>query len=243
MKTLAINGSPRGAAGNTDLILQNLLTGMRGSGVTTETIYLDKLNIKQCAGCFSCWFRTPGKCVFHDDMPPLLDKVIDADLVIYATPLYSASMTGLIKNFLDRLLPMILPFFVENPDLNGCTRHPLRYESNKKRKIFLVSTAGFPELRHFEALIHTFKHVAELQHAEYLGEILYPAAGLLKAVSYQDQITIYSQSLQIAGKQLAEHGKIDNELLAKLHEPLMSAQEYRDYVNDIFQKKLADKNS
>ena len=99
MKVIAINASPRGSKSCTDKILHHLLEGINQTGAETETIYLANKKIHHCIGCFTCWLKTPGKCVFEDDMNPILEKFVDADLVIYGTPLYCFTMTGLLKNF------------------------------------------------------------------------------------------------------------------------------------------------
>lgn len=238
MNILAINSSPRGKIGHTDFMLQNLLMGMRQADNTVETIYLNQLNIRPCHGCVSCWFKTPGKCIYDDDMRTLLLKIKKADLIIYATPLYVFSMTGLMKNFLDRTLPLASPFFVENKNDPNLTAHPKRDQNNTPKKIFLVSSAAFPEMKHFEPLVHTFKYYVEASGGRYLGEILKPASELLRDKNRQDQVAIYAKNLQLAGEQLVERDVINPDLLSKLHEPWASPKAYREYVNSMFQEML-----
>jgi len=239
MNILAINGSPHGSLGNTDLVLQPLLKGMESAGATIETIYLDKLNIKHCIGCFNCWFKTPGKCIHNDDMPPLLEKLANADLIIYTTPLYVFSMSGLMKDFLDRLIPNVLPFFETTS--TGLTTHPARHPRTTRQKILLVSSCGFSEEKHFAPLIQTFKHFAQEGNAEYLGEILKPAAWLLKQESMREKTAAYYNDLCTAGKQLIVQGKIDAELLGKLRQSWVSDSELRAIANKRFHSLLDDK--
>ncbi|OGT07501.1 MAG: hypothetical protein A2X78_00450 [Gammaproteobacteria bacterium GWE2_37_16] len=241
MNILAINGSPHGNLGNTDLILQPLLRGMESTGAKTETIYLNKINIKHCIGCFNCWFKTPGKCIHHDDMAPLLEKKRSADLIIYATPLYVFSTTGLMKVFLDRGIPNLMPFFEENSDGSKLTKHPERYPRTAPQKMLLVSSCGFPEEKHFAPLIQTFKHAAEENGTEYIGEILKPAAWLLKEEDMCEKANAYYADLYTAGKYLITQGKIDAELLKKLHQSWLSDHEIRAMVNKEFHSMLNDK--
>ena len=72
MKVLAINGSPRGQFGNTEVLLKPFLEGCAEAGAEIETIYLKDKEIKHCIGCFTCWTKTPGKCIHKDDMEELL---------------------------------------------------------------------------------------------------------------------------------------------------------------------------
>jgi len=235
MNVLAINGSPRGENGCTNMMLQSLLEGMRQAGAETKIIKLDDKQIHHCIGCFSCWTKTPGKCVFHDDMTGLLNHIVEADFIVYATPLYYFTMTGLFKNFLDRCLPLASPFMEENDQ--GITIHPGRYD-RKKRKMLLVSPCGFPELSHFDALLATFKKIAEVGEAEYLGEILRPAAGLMLVEELQDKVAPYFDLLKQAGMQLMESNSINPEIYQRLHEAWISPEEFREKANQHFKSEL-----
>ena len=77
MKALAINGSPRMKASSTWHMLKPLLAGMEAAGATTEVIHVRKLDLKPCIGCFTCWVRTPGKCIHDDAMGDTLKLVED----------------------------------------------------------------------------------------------------------------------------------------------------------------------
>ena len=106
MKVLAINGSPRGAIGKYRGFLKPFLKGCEEAGAEIETIYLKDKDIKHCSGCFTCWTKTPGKCIHKDDMEELLDKISQADIMVYATPLYYYTVTGIMKDFMDRMIPL-----------------------------------------------------------------------------------------------------------------------------------------
>lgn len=237
MLILAINGSPSGQLGNTDLVLQNLLKGMESAGATTETIYLNKLNIKHCIGCFNCWFKTPGKCIHNDDMAQLLEKRTKADLIIFATPLYVYSMTGLMKDFLDRCLPLAMPFFTED-QTGKSTVHPKRHPRTAPQKMLLVSSCGFPEEKHFAPLVHTFKYIAEQTNSIYLGEVLKTTPFLLKEASMADKAAAYYKNLNLAGKQLILQEKIDSGLLDELSKSWIPNDKLRLVVNEYFHKML-----
>jgi multimeric flavodoxin WrbA len=112
MKVLAINGSPRGAKGNTEQILQPFLEGAREAGAETEVIYLKDKKINHCRGCFTCWTKTPGVCVHKDDVPGILETLREAEVVVYATPLYVFTVSGLMKDFMDRVIPMAQPYII-----------------------------------------------------------------------------------------------------------------------------------
>lgn len=69
MKILALNSSPRtGGESLTELMLGHLTAGMTAAGAKVEIINLREKTIKNCIGCFTCWTKTPGKCLHKDDM-------------------------------------------------------------------------------------------------------------------------------------------------------------------------------
>ena len=127
MKVLAINSSARiGGESKTEFMLEHLVQGMRETGAQVEVINLYEKKIKHCVGCFTCWTKTPGQCIHKDDMSgEIFPKYIDSDLAVLATPLYKYAVNSIMKTFIDRTLPDLLPFFVLK---NGVTRHPYRYE-------------------------------------------------------------------------------------------------------------------
>ena len=90
MKILALNSSPRsGGQSKTEIMLNALVSGMRKAGADVEVVHLRKKKIKNCAGCFSCWTKTPGTCIHKDDMTQeLFPKWLESDLVVLASPLY-----------------------------------------------------------------------------------------------------------------------------------------------------------
>lgn len=70
MKVLAINGSPNKDKGNTAIILNPFLEGMRETGADVRLYYTEDLTVNPCKGDLSCYLRTPGKCIHNDDNEP-----------------------------------------------------------------------------------------------------------------------------------------------------------------------------
>ncbi len=123
MYVLALNGSPRLENSSTFHMLKPLLEGMEKGGATTEVIPIARLHLKGCQGCFSCWTKTPGVCIHKDSMAEVLPKYIQADFLIFGTPLYYFLMSGQMKTFIDRLLPLSEPSLVrreDDPSLTNC---------------------------------------------------------------------------------------------------------------------------
>ncbi len=237
MKVLALDGSPHAEKGCTSHILKNLLAGMQEAGAQTELVELARYKINHCLGCFICWIKTPGKCVHKDDMGPFLEKYAAADILVFGTPLYHFNMTGLLKDFIDRTLPIAEPWFVSNPDNPGLSAHPCRYQ--KTRSIMLVSPAGFPEKGNFRPLVNWFKEYAQIEGSKYLGEIL--AAGipvLMNKEGFKDIIRDFDLVVFESGKQLILNGTISVDLKERFSRDLFPGgpEAFRKFGNENWQK-------
>ena len=98
-KVLILSSSPR-RNGNSDLLCDRFLEGAKASGHDVEKIFLKDKNINYCTGCGSC---SMGKsCPQKDDMPEILEKMIAADVIVMATPVYFYTMCGQMKTLIDR---------------------------------------------------------------------------------------------------------------------------------------------
>jgi multimeric flavodoxin WrbA len=236
MKITAINGSPRGKGGNTYIMVEEFLAGAREEGAEVEHILLAGKNIHHCIGCFTCWVKTPGVCVFKDDMAAILPKIW-SDIFVIATPLYVDNVTGLMKNFLDRCLPSADPHF--EPDALGESRHVQR-EKKTPPKIVIISNCGYPEQTHFEPLKVYFRRVARNMHTEILAEIYRGEGELLKA----DNLLIkpiqymYKRLLRKCGREVVKHGRLMADTMAELEKPLISYDSYLKNANEYWDKML-----
>ncbi len=226
VKILAVQGSPRPKESNTEILLQEFLKGCRSQGAETETIYLREKKIHPCVGCYTCWAKTPGSCVFKDDMPELLERVRESDILVYATPLYNYNMTALLKAFQERLLPLLDPHLVKTGETY---RHPHRYEGT--RSVVLVSTCGFPEASHFDPLRHVFRHMEGNGGSPVIGEILMPGGELLKQAGMRDQAQDLLRMAFQAGVEAVRDGRVSKETEAKIQKPLLSPDELAEMAN------------
>lgn len=104
MKVIAICGSPR-KNGNTEILLKEVLKGAQKEGAGTELIQLAGKNIKYCLGCDNC--RYP--CKIKGDMDKIYKKMIEADVIIVGSPIYYCTVSGLLKNFMDRCACLLHP--------------------------------------------------------------------------------------------------------------------------------------
>lgn len=228
MKILAINGSPKGEKGNTEVILKPFLKGCEEAGAKTETVYLKDKNIKHCSGCFTCWTKTPGKCIHKDDMEELLEKVLEADIIVYATPLYYFTVTGIMKDFMDRMLPLNNREIVKKGDNYT---HPKRFGKAAAKSV-LISNCGFPGQYNFSGLVETFKVMTKGNLA---GAILCAQGGILQVVNMDDMVKkLYSpflSALVSAGKEIVNYGYIKDETQAILDKDVIDPEIYIKNAN------------
>lgn len=106
-----------------------------------------------------------------------MPKVIASDIVGFATPLYVDNVTGVMKNFMDRLIPLGDPHWEK--DEHGECRHVKRHE--KPTKIVASANCGFPEQSHFQVLRVLFKRIARNFHCELVAEIYRGGGALLRS--------------------------------------------------------------
>lgn len=105
MKILAIHGSPKTIRSTTRRITQSVLEGAAEAGAEIELVDLCDLRVTPCTACEGCSFN--GICVFDDDLPSLVDRMKEADGIVFASPVYIDNVSGQMKIFFDRLADAI----------------------------------------------------------------------------------------------------------------------------------------
>lgn len=190
MKILAVNGSPNGPSGNTDILMQAFLSGAKVAGADIDMVYLKDKNINHCKGCFNCMQKTPGVCCQNDDMGYLLDKVQQADVLVYGTPLHTYTVTSYMKIFMDRNMA-------------------LTFAEPTYKKMVLVSTCGLPQKHVFTGLIETFK-LMENPYRERVGMILCPSGSVLSVEQFKSLNQWFLNAREDAGRELVQSGIISS---------------------------------
>lgn len=103
MKNVIILSASARKGGNSDVLCDEFMKGALKAGHQVEKIRLAEQNIQYCRGCGVC--NQTHKCILKDDMAVILDKIIQADVIVMATPVYFYTMNGQMKTMIDRLVP------------------------------------------------------------------------------------------------------------------------------------------
>lgn len=223
---LVLNGSPRGDKGNTNVLSEAFLKGMRQAdgGIKVKTYLCNKMSVSNCTGCFGCWNKTPGVCIFKDDMPALLKDYLAADVILYVTPLYYYGMTALLKKVIERLLPLNKPYMVKE---DGKYTHSKRYDE-KKHKHILISTCGFPERHNFRSMID---HCDVLAGGKLDESILCTGGELLTMTELAEVTGGYIGAATKAGYEFLSSGKISAETATELEKGFVGTEAFVDMAN------------
>ena len=102
-KVLILSSSPR-KGGNSETLAAAFAKGAREAGNQVETVSLREKQVGFCKGCLAC--LKLGHCVIKDDAVEIADKMHDADVLVFATPVYYYSVSGQLKTVLDRANPL-----------------------------------------------------------------------------------------------------------------------------------------
>lgn len=118
-KILILAASPR-KEGNSDILCGRFAVGATEAGHTVEKVYVHDCNIGFCMACDAC--KDTGKCIQKDDMEGIIEKMLESDIVVIATPVYFYSMNGQLKTLIDRCVP--------------------RYMDIKDKEFYFIATAA-----------------------------------------------------------------------------------------------------
>lgn len=99
-KVLVLSASPH-KNGNSDMLCDEFIKGAKQSGNDVEKIRVAAKNIAACLGCYYCR-NHDGNCIHKDDMKEIMDKIIEADVIVMASPVYFYSINAQLKALIDR---------------------------------------------------------------------------------------------------------------------------------------------
>lgn len=148
-KVLILSGSPR-KNGNSDILCDEFMKGALNSGNKVEKIRVAEKNVSYCHACYAC--RNNGTCVIKDDMADILQKMIDADVIVLASPVYFYSIDAQLKAVIDRTVA--------------------RWLEVKNKEFYYIMTAADEEISAMDTTLACFRGYADcVEGAKEMGVI------------------------------------------------------------------------
>ena len=186
MKVLGIMGSPRRKS-NTEILLDKALEGAREAGAEVEKVLVSKLKISPCLEIYAC--LKDGNCAIKDDMQLLYQKLLEADHVVFASPMFFYGITSQAKAIIDRCQALWVG------------RHVLGMgkEDNRVRKGVLISVGATQGKKLFDGAVLTVKYFFDAIGVKYSGDLL------VRGIDKKGQIEEHPAALEDAfllGKEL-----------------------------------------
>ena len=192
MKVLGIMGSPRRQS-NTEILLDKALEGAREAGAEVEKVLLSNLNISPCLEIYACF--KDGNCSIKDDMQTLYKTLLEADHIVFASPIFFYGITSQAKAVVDRCQAL------------WARRHVLgtgKDDKRVRRGVFIsVGATRGPKL--FDGAVLTVKYFFDAIGVKYHGDLL------IRGIDNKAQIREHPTALEDAfrlGQELVRPGKI-----------------------------------
>ena len=233
MKALLVRANPR-KNGFTQFLTNLFAQGLRevGAEVSDVDITSEEFALKPCLGCYYCWLVKPGQCVHHDPMEKLLPVILEADVLVCATPVYYFAMSSQLKNFFERTFPLTMEG-LETSKM-GILRNRLREPAKWSKKKFISITVGALRAREaYEPINQTFRLIADTLDMEIGGQLTRTESHLLPyKLSKPMTLKRVESAFLKAGHEAGTTGKLSAKTMADAELPLSPDEKYfRTYSN------------
>ena len=179
MKVLGIMGSPRRQS-NTEILLDKALEGAREAGTEIEKVLVSKLKISPCLEIYACF--KDGNCSIKDDMQTLYDKFLEADHIVFASPIFFYGITSQAKAVVDRCQAL------------WARRHVLGMgkEDKRERRGVFISVGATRGEKLFDGAVLTVKYFFDAVGVKYSGDLL------IRAIDNKAEIKEHPTALEDA---------------------------------------------
>jgi multimeric flavodoxin WrbA len=255
MNILAINGSHRGEKGYSQILIDKFFEGARQLNTDCDTIVLKNYKINQCLGCRAC--HKPEhylKCVYEekDDVKGIFDRMREADILVFATPIYIFNMTGLMKVFLDRITSTADSSIMTTSD-SGLFFHHIDKKLISKPFV-LITTQDNIENETSKNVLSYFKTFSSFLDAPFVGYIRRKNGSLIgygKDLEKEKQypiIALVNESIKKAGFEIVRYNKIKKKTEKQCNRNIISMPRIIEFLlkislfrnNKVFMSKLLE---
>jgi multimeric flavodoxin WrbA len=160
LKVIGISASPR-FGGNSDLLLRQALAGAESTGAEIEYLRLADFKIAPCVECNSC-YKT-GRCVVKDDYHIISAKMLDADRLIFATPIFFMTVSAQAKALIDRCQCLWAHKYV--------LKKPLISTAGRDRRAMVIAVGGSKSKKMFDSIRLTMKYFFDVLDINYAANL------------------------------------------------------------------------
>jgi len=160
MKVIGISASPR-LKGNSDLLLHRALAGAESAGAQAEYLRLSDYNIAPCNECGHCY--ETGTCNIEDDYQAVLNKMLEADRLIFATPVFFMTVCSQAKMLIDRCQCLWANKYILNKPLISSTGHDHR--------AMVIAIGGSKGKKMFDSIRLTMKYFFDVLDMNYVANL------------------------------------------------------------------------
>lgn len=224
MKILVLNGSPKKGSSDTLHITRTFLGGMQEAAPQeVQLLHVADQHIEFCSGCLAC-MRNGGVCRHKDDMAAILEEILASDLLLFSFPLYCYGMPAMLKNLIDRTLPLSS---LAMQKVGDRYMHVGQADFSRLRYL-MICGCGFPNSTHnFEPAVAQFKLMFPCGHTI----LTVPESPMFNAPEAAVVTVPRLELVREAGRQYAKMGIIDAGLLAQIGSPMIPEETYAQIVN------------
>ncbi len=224
MKVLVLNGSPKKNS-DTMHLTNAFLKGLNeGGNHEVEIMNIIEKKVLPCLGCFKCWQNLDGKCIQNDDQNEILEKIIEADLIVWSFPLYCYGLPSHLKAVLDRIIPLTK---MSMKEVDGKVYHDTLFDLSAKNYV-VISGCGFPNWAgNFDAVKIQCKNM----FGEKLTTICVPETPMLNVESAKPLTEPLLARFTEAGKTYVKNLTLSEEAVAYLEVPMLPNEVYIQIVN------------
>lgn len=216
MRILAINSSLRKQPGVNQLLIDHLFEGATRGGASCEVVHLAQHTIRRCSVCEHCQGAADYGCVHgqKDDFEEIVDKIRNADLIVFSTPIYVLQMSSLLKTFFERY------YAYGKVGVRSMTRSGLIFhdvDAGLASKPFVsIIVADNVEKETTASTELFFKNFAQFVDAEHRGAVVRNGAFLFSAPGFETVRAAVLDAMVRAGEELATCGRISSRTLKQL---------------------------
>ena len=203
MKVIGISTSPR-LSSNSDLLLRKALSGASSAGAEAEYLRLSKFSISPCSACGACY--ATGECPVQDDFQIILPKMLQADRLVFATPIFFMSVCAQAKILIDRCQCLWARKYL--------LKRPITPAQEKNRLAMVIAVGGSKSKKMFDSVRLIMKYWLDVLDMGYFANLF--VSNVDEAGRIADNAEAMEQAFrlgtELAGAQIATEKTIEVEI-------------------------------